>query len=135
LPVEIAGLELRGGLVSAVVEDDGCAHTKALIAVDGRHIRTADAVVLEVLVEGLDPHGLDALMDEIPDGIVHHRGGDAGVQLEAVCEISGHVEFTTANMDRKTGRLPKRDNARVQAIDNRAERKQVQRLLLRNLKP
>ena len=56
VPVEVARLQLRGGLVGAVVEDDRRAHAVAAIAVDGGHVRPADAVVLEALVERRDPH-------------------------------------------------------------------------------
>ena len=53
LPVEVAGLELGAGFVAAVVEHDRGAHALAAVAIDGRHVGAVDAVVLEVLVEGL----------------------------------------------------------------------------------
>ena len=101
LPIEVAGLELRGGLVAAVVENDGSADAEALVAVDGGHVGAMHAIVLEVLVEGLDAHGADALVDEIADGVVHHGGGDAGIELEAIGQIRGYIELAAADVDGK----------------------------------
>ena len=41
-PVEIARLELRRGFVAAIVKHDRRAHALAAVAVDGRHVRTAE---------------------------------------------------------------------------------------------
>ena len=79
LPVEIARLELRAGFVAAVVEHHRRAHALAAVAVDRGHVRAVDAVVLEVLVEGLHAHRAHALGDQVADGIIHHGGGDAGL--------------------------------------------------------
>ena len=61
----------------------------AAVAIDGGHVGTGDAVVLEVLVERLHAHGAHALGDQVADGIVDHGAGDAGLQAEAVGEIGG----------------------------------------------
>src|SRR5438874_2840162 len=96
LPIEVAGLELRGGLVAAVVEDDGSAGAEALVAIDSGHVGAAYAVVLEHLIHRLDAHGTDALVNEIPYGVIDHRAGDAGVELKAIGEIGGYIELATA---------------------------------------
>ena len=82
--------------------------------------------MLEPLVEGLDAHRLHALRDQIPDRIVDHRRHDAGLQSEAVRQVGGDIEFTAADMDLILVRLAKRDDAGVQAMDQSAERHQVQ---------
>ena len=130
VPVEVAGLELRGGLVRAIVEDDGGAYAVAAVAVDGGDVGAAHAVVLEPLVEGLDAHRADALGDEIADGVVDHRRGDAGVEAEAVGEVGGAVELAAGDVDLAARRFAEGDDAGVEAVDERAERDEVQRALL-----
>ena len=87
------------------------------------------AVVLEALVEGRDAHRPHALGDQVADGVVHHRRGDAGLQAEAVGQVGGHVELAAADVDLALGGLAEGDDARVQAMDQRAQRHQVQRAL------
>ena len=89
LPIEIARLQQRGRFVAAVVEHHRRAHAVAAVAIDGRHVRAGDAVVLEVLVERLDAHGPHALGDQIADRIIDHGGGDAGLEAEAIGQVRG----------------------------------------------
>ncbi len=116
-PVEVAGLELGGGLVGAVVEDDGSADAEALIAIDGGHVGAGDAVVLEVLVEGLDTHGADTLGNEIANGVVGHGGGDGGAESEAVRQVGGHVELAAGDVDLALGGLAEGNDSGVEAMD------------------
>ena len=133
LPVEVARLELGAGLVAAVVEDHGRAHALAAVAIDGGHVGAVDAVVLEVLVEGLHAHGPHPLGDQVADGIIHHRRGDAGLQAEAVGQVGGDVKLAAADVDLALGRLAERDDARVQAVDEGAEGHKVQRATLTDI--
>ena len=50
------GLSCAAASLAAVVEDDRAAHAVAAVAVDGRHVRAAHAVVLEHLVERRHAH-------------------------------------------------------------------------------
>ena len=86
-----------------------------------------DAVVLEVLVEGFDAHGADALGDQVADGVIHHRRGDARLHAEAVGEVGGDVKFAAADVNLALGRLAERDDAGVEPMDEGAERDEVQR--------
>jgi hypothetical protein len=92
-----------------------------------------DAVVLELLVERLDAHRPDAFGNQVADGIIHHRGGDAGVQAETVGQIGRDVELAAADVDVAVGCLAERDDARIQAVDERAEGQEIQRAFLRNV--
>ena len=71
LPVKIAWLQERARFVRAIVEDDRRSHAVPLIAIDGGHVWTANAIMLEMFVEGLDSHSADALGDQFADRIVH----------------------------------------------------------------
>jgi len=86
--------------------------------------------VLELLVKRLHAHGADALGNQIADGIIHHRRGDAGVQAETVGEIGGAIEFAAADVDVAVRRLAKRDDARIKPVDQRAEGQEIQRAFL-----
>src|SRR5207253_1867966 len=67
LPVEVARFKPRRSLVASVVEHHGRTHTLAAVAVDGGHVRSADAVVLETFVERPYTHRLYTLGDEVAD--------------------------------------------------------------------
>jgi len=125
-PIEVAGLELSGSFVGAVVENDGGAHAEAAVAIDSGHVGAGDAIVLEVLVERFDAHGADALGDEIADGVVGHGGGDGGAEAEAVREIRGDVELTAGDVDLAFGGLAEGDDSGVEAMDERAEGEEVE---------
>ena len=77
------GFSCAAASLRAVVKDHRRAHAVAAVAVNGRHVRAGDAVVLEMLVERLHAHGAHALGDQIADRIIDHRGGDAGLQAES----------------------------------------------------
>src|SRR6266702_363412 len=134
LPVEIARLQLRRGLVRAVIEHNRRANSKALIAIHRRHIRPAYAVMLELLVERLHAHRQNPLRDQIANRILHHRARDSGAQLKAVRQVRRNVELAAAYMHRKIRSLAERYNARIEPVYQRTQRKQIQRLLLRNFK-
>ena len=82
-PIEVARLEHGAGFVGPVVEDHRTAHAVAAIAVDGGHVGAVDAVMLEALVERLHAHGPHPFGDQISDRVVHHGGGDTGLQAES----------------------------------------------------
>ena len=126
LPVEIARLELRGGFIRAVVEHHRGAHALAAVAVDGGHVGTVDAVVLESLVKWLDAHGPHALGDQVADRVIHHGRGDAGLQAEAIRQIGGAVELAAADVDLALGRLAEGNDARIEAMDQRAQGEKIQ---------
>ena len=126
LPVEVAGLELRRGLVAAVVEDGRPAHAEAAIAVDGRHVRPAHAVVLEHLVERRDAHRPDAAGDELADRVLDHGRRNAGAQAEAVGQVGCRVELAAAHVNLARVRLAERDHARVEAVDEGSECEKVE---------
>ena len=133
LPVEVAGFEHGPRLVAAVVKHHRSAHPMALVAINRGMVRTTHAIVLEFLVERLHAHCPDALGDEVADGIFDQRGGDTGVQAEAIRQVGGTVELAAADMDVAVGGLAERDDARIEAVDERAERQEIQRAFFRNV--
>ena len=132
VPVEVARLQLRRRLVAAVVEDDGRAHAVAAIAVDRGHVRAPGAVVLEHLVERRHAHRPHPPGDQIADRVLDHRRRDAGAQAEAVGQVGGGVELAAADVDRAGRGLAKRDDARVEPVNERAEREEVESALVGN---
>ena len=48
-------------------------------------------------------------------------------QAEAVRQVRGAVEFAAADVDLALGGLAEGDDARIEAMDQRAQREQVQR--------
>ena len=134
VPIEISRLEASGSFVRAVVKDDRRAHTKAAIAIYRRHVRAGDAVVGEVLVERPNSHRPDSFGDQIPDGIIHHRGDDAGLQTETVRHIRGYIKLAAADMNLALSSLAKGDAPRIQTVYESAERQEVQRAVLAYLK-
>src|SRR5438552_17561042 len=93
----------------------------AAVTIHCGDIRTVYSVMLEPFVEGLDTHCLHPLADQIADGIVDHRGGDASRQAEAVGQVGGDVELTAADGNMTLGGLPKWKVTRIQAMNQRAE--------------
>src|SRR5438094_5227510 len=126
-PVEIAWFELRGGFVRTVVKHDWRAQALAAIAVNRRDVRTVDAVVLEVLVKRLHAHRPDALGDEIPDRIIHHRAGQPGLQAKAIGEIGRDVELAAADVDVAVRGFVEGDDARIETMNERAEGDKIER--------
>src|SRR5262249_59912100 len=62
----------------------------------------------------------------IADRILDHRGRDAGPQTEAVGEVRGTVELAAAHVDGAGRGLAERDDARIETMDERAERQKVE---------
>jgi hypothetical protein len=85
--------------------------------------------VREVLVERLDAHGAHAFRDQVADRIIGHGGDDGGAQAKTVGQVRRHVEFAAADVNAALGGLAKRNDARIQAVHQSAERNQVQRSL------
>ncbi len=127
LPVEVAGLELRGRLVRTVVEDDRRAHAVTAIAVHRGDVGAGHAVVGKALEERLDAHRSDPLTHQIADRVVDHRGRDGGLEAKAIGEVRRYVELATADVDLTLGRLAERDVPRVEPVNDRAQGQKIQR--------
>ncbi len=104
----------------------------AAVAVHGGDIGAGDAVVLEALVEGSDAHRFHALGGEIADRIVDHGGGDSRSEAEAVGQIRSYIELAAADVDVAFGRFAKRYDAGVEAMNQRAQREEIQRAIRRD---
>src|SRR5581483_8869897 len=104
----------------AVVKNDRCAHAVAAIAIDRGHVRTADAIVIEMLVEGLDAHPPHAFSDEIANRIIDHGSRDPGAQAKAVGEISRQVDRAGANMSLARSRCLRWHDAGMEGMKNDA---------------
>ncbi len=89
--------------------------------------------MLKDAIDGLDAHRADALSNEVADGILHHRGGNGRALAEAVCEVGRDVELAAADVNVGMCGLAERDDAGIDAVNQRAKREQVQRAFLRNL--
>ena len=126
---KVAGLDYGAGFVRAVVEDHRRAHAKTAIAVDGRHVGAIDAVVLEILVEGGNPHQAHPFSDQVTDRILHHRRDNTCLQTEAVRQIGSHVVLTAAGMHFPLGCLAEGNIARIDTVVQRTKRNQVKSLL------
>src|ERR1039457_4625192 len=134
VPIEVARLQQRSGFVRPVVEHHGRAYAVAAVAVNGRHVRARHAVVLESLVERLHAHGLHALRDQVADGVIDHGGGDSRGHAETIRQIGGDVVLPAADVNLALGRLTKWNHAGIQAVNQRAERQQVEGAVLTNYK-
>src|SRR5947207_5605259 len=126
LPVEVARFEPRRSLVASVVEHHGRTHTLAAVAVDGGHVRSADAVVLETFVERPYTHRLYTLGDEVANRIANHCARDAGLETEAVGQVGGDVEFAAADVNLAFGCFAEWDHSRVQPMHQGAKRDQIE---------
>src|SRR5205814_9181859 len=76
-PVKVTCLQLRGGFITTIVENDWRAYTVAAIAINCRDVWTIDAVMLESLIKRLNAHRSYALRHQLADGIVNHCRNDA----------------------------------------------------------
>ena len=115
------GLSMAPASLAAIIENHGSAHAQAAIAVHGGHVGTVHAIVLEMLVERLHAHGAHPLGNQIADGIIHHRRGDARLQAEAIRQVGSTVELTTADVDLAFGGLAKGNNSRVKPVNKSAQ--------------
>src|SRR6266404_9809428 len=125
-PLKISRLELGRGFVAAVVENNGGTHPLAAVTIDGSHVRALDTVVLEMLVERPHTHGAHSFSNEVTDGIIYHGGSDSGLQSEAICQIGSNIEFPAADMDLTLMGFSEGHDARVEAVDEGAERQEVE---------
>ena len=87
----------------------------------------------EVLIEGLDTHGADALCNQVADGVIDHGGSDARAEAEAIGHIGGDVKLTAADMYVAMRGLAEGNDSWVQTVHQGAEGHQVQRASRRNL--
>ena len=124
-PVEVTRSQQCRRLVGTVVEDDRGPDTGPLVTVNGGHVRAADTVVLEHLVERANPHGPDTFVDQVSHRRVDHRGRNPRGEPETVREIGRAVEFATADMDLQTAGLAKGNRTGVEAMDHRAEGQEI----------
>jgi hypothetical protein len=74
-----------------------------------------------MLVERLHAHGTHPLGDQIADGIIHHRRRHARLQAKAIRQVGGAVELTTADVDLAFGGLAKRNNPRIEPVNEGAQ--------------
>ena len=121
LPIEITRLELRRRFVAAVIENHGRPQALAAVAVNGGHIGPMHAVVLEVFVERCDAHGAHPFCNQMTDGIIHHRRSNAGLEAKTVGQIPRDIEFSPAHVDIAVRRFAKRNDPRVEAVDQGTE--------------
>src|SRR5437016_1012862 len=122
IPIEVSRLETRCRLVRAVVKDDRSAHAVTAVTIDGGNVRPTDSIVLETFIEWLDPHRPYTLGNQFADWVIHHRRRYPGLQAEAIRQIGGDVVFTAADMNLTFGRFAKGNDARIEAMDHRAQR-------------
>src|SRR5207302_661811 len=71
-------------------------------------------------------HGLHAFADQVANGIVDHRGGDARPESEAVSEVGGDIEFTAAHVNVALVSLAKGDDAGIEPVDQSTEGKKIE---------
>ncbi len=126
LPDEISRLQLRSRLVASVVEDDRRTDARSSIAIDRGHVRSADAIMLEALVERSDTHRSHTLIDQLTDRRIDHRGGNGCVHAKATGQIGSAIELTPTDMDAAFRRLAERNHARVEAMHHGSEREEVE---------
>ena len=90
--------------------------------------------MFEMLVERCNAHGTDALVNQITDGVIHHRRCDASVKPEAIRQISRHVKLAAAYVDFASGGFSKWDDTGIEPVDERAEGKEIKRAVLPDVK-
>ena len=98
-PIEVSRLEQRAGLVGPVIEDHRGPDSLAAIAVNGRNIRAAHAVVLEALVERHNAGLAHARLHQFSYAVVDHGRRDTGSKPEAIRKVGGNVVLAAGNMD------------------------------------
>src|SRR5687767_13587228 len=98
----------------------------AAIAVNGSHVGTVHAVMLEPLVKRFDPHRFYTLGDQFSNRVVDDRRGDACLHSKTIGEVGGAIEFAAAHMDGAAGCFAKRNDAWIEAMDQRAEGEKIQ---------
>ena len=78
--------------------------------------------MLEPLVKRSHPHRPNALVDQVAYGIIDARGDHPGSQAKTIREVRGDVELAPADVNFAIRRLAKRDEARVETMDQSSER-------------
>ena len=78
------------------------------------------------LVERRHAHRPHLPGDQLADRVVDHRRGDGGAHAEAVGQVRGAVELAAAHVDRAGAGLAERDDAGIEAMDEGAERQEVE---------
>ncbi len=82
--------------------------------------------MFEPLEERLDAHFTDAALNQLTNRIVHHGGGNAGLETEAVGQVRGHVVFATRDVNFKVLGFAERDDAWIESMHQGTERKEVE---------
>ncbi len=106
------------------------AHARRIV--NRSDIGAGHAIMLERFVEGDHAHGPNPFGDQIANWISGDCCDNAGEETEAVREVSGYVEVTTADMDLALVRLAEWNYAWVQAMYQRAQSQKVQGCRLTN---
>src|SRR6185312_13387902 len=133
VPVKITGLELRSGLVAAIVKDDRGAHAVASIAVNSRDVRTIHTVMRESLEEAFYSHRAHTFGYQLTDGVVDHRRGDAGFKTKTVGEIGCDIKFTAAHVNVALMSFAKRDYTRIETMNQGSQRNKIERSVRGNV--
>ena len=135
LPVEVAGLDLRGRGVAAVRDADGAADAEAALGeVEAVADRAADAVVLAPLDEvGVHAALHHEVLEQAADLVVDERRADGGAQAEALAQAAGDVVFAAAFPDLELARGAHAAFARVEAEHDFTEGDLVEGAFLRRL--
>ena len=115
-PVEVARLQQSAGLVGPIVEDDRGTHAGPAIAVDRGHVRAANAVVVEPLVEGGYSCFANPALDEFANRVADHRRGDAGLQAEAIGQVRRHVVLAARDVNLQRASLTKWNDTRIEPM-------------------
>ena len=105
------------------------------IAVDGREVWSRNAVMVEAFIERLDAHRLNARRDQFTDRVIDHRGSYAGVQAKTIGEVRGDVVLAATHVNLTLMSFAKRNQSRIEPVDQRAQRKKVQRAFCRHAEP
>ena len=134
-PVEVPRFELGCRLVGPVVEHDRGPHAITAVAVDGRHVGTADTVVGKSLVDREDAFGAHPFGDEVADRVIDHGAHDGRLEPEAVGQVGSHVELGPARVDMARGGLAERDHPGVQTVVERSQGHEVQGGLRLDVQP
>src|SRR5439155_26911713 len=99
-----------------------CAPAVTALGKDVAHVRTADPILLVVLLQWFDPHRPHSLFDHFADWVIHHRRRYSGLQAKAVRQIGSDVVFAAADMNLTFDRFAKGNDAWIEAMDHRAQR-------------
>src|ERR1051326_5904215 len=118
-PVKIARFEQCAGFVATIVKDHRCADALVTVAIDSGHVGAVDAIMFEMFVEWFDAHRADALGGQVADRTIDHRGPDASLNLEAIGEVSGDIEFAATDVDVAMRGLAEGNDAGIEPMDQR----------------